>query len=103
MRGPWPVKSVKHIQKSGAKLLFTMGDFLGMNYADAVATEDLPALQSTFGPPTGVRIATPPPGAFDKSAPPKKATGASSKTFWRHWMPVKRRKSTDTKHARPCR
>ena len=33
----------------------------------------LPAMQSTFGPPPGVRIAPPPEGAFDKSAPPKKA------------------------------
>ncbi|MGB0619917.1 MAG: FadD3 family acyl-CoA ligase [Myxococcota bacterium] len=35
------------LEKSGAKLLFTMGDFLGMNYADAVAAEDLPALEGT--------------------------------------------------------
>jgi acyl-CoA synthetase (AMP-forming)/AMP-acid ligase II len=36
------------LEKSGAKLLFTMGDFLGMNYADAVAEQDLPALEDTI-------------------------------------------------------
>ena len=36
------------LDKSGAKLLFTMGDFLGMNYADAVAEQDLPALEGTI-------------------------------------------------------
>ncbi len=36
------------LEKSGAKLLFTVGDFLGMNYADAVAAEDLPELQGTI-------------------------------------------------------
>jgi hypothetical protein len=33
----------------------------------------LPAMQSTFGPPPGVRIAQPPKGAFDPNAAPKKA------------------------------
>ena len=36
------------LEKSGAKLLFTMGDFLGMNYADAVAAQDLPNLEGTI-------------------------------------------------------
>jgi acyl-CoA synthetase (AMP-forming)/AMP-acid ligase II len=36
------------LEKSGAKLLFTMGDFLGMNYADAIAKQDLPDLSSTI-------------------------------------------------------
>ncbi len=36
------------LDKSGAKLLFTMGDFLGMNYADSVANQDLPDLQGTI-------------------------------------------------------
>jgi acyl-CoA synthetase (AMP-forming)/AMP-acid ligase II len=36
------------LSKSGAKLLFTVGDFLGMNYADAVAGEDLPELEGTI-------------------------------------------------------
>jgi acyl-CoA synthetase (AMP-forming)/AMP-acid ligase II len=35
------------LAKSGAKMLITMGDFLGMNYADAVASLDLPDLEST--------------------------------------------------------
>ena len=35
------------LEKSGAKLLFTMGDFLGMNYADAVAGQTLPDLEGT--------------------------------------------------------
>jgi acyl-CoA synthetase (AMP-forming)/AMP-acid ligase II len=35
------------LEKSGARMLFTMGDFLGMNYADAVAAQDLPALEAT--------------------------------------------------------
>ena len=36
------------LEKSGAKMLFTMGDFLGMNYADAIAEENLPELQGTI-------------------------------------------------------
>jgi acyl-CoA synthetase (AMP-forming)/AMP-acid ligase II len=36
------------LSKSGAKLLFTVGDFLGMNYADVVAEEDLPDLEGTI-------------------------------------------------------
>jgi acyl-CoA synthetase (AMP-forming)/AMP-acid ligase II len=36
------------LSKSGAKLLFTVGDFLGMNYADVVAGEDLPDLEGTI-------------------------------------------------------
>jgi acyl-CoA synthetase (AMP-forming)/AMP-acid ligase II len=35
------------LEKSGAKMLFTMGDFLGMNYADAIASLDLPELEGT--------------------------------------------------------
>jgi len=35
------------LEKSGARMLFTMGDFLGMNYADAMAAQDLPALETT--------------------------------------------------------
>ena len=35
------------LEKSGAKLVFTMGEFLGMNYADAIANQDLPELQGT--------------------------------------------------------
>ncbi|HEY8122609.1 MAG TPA: FadD3 family acyl-CoA ligase, partial [Myxococcota bacterium] len=31
--------------KSGARLLFTVGDFLGMNYAEAIAEQDLPKLE----------------------------------------------------------
>lgn len=33
------------LEKSGAKLLFTMGDFLGMNYADEISKQDLPELE----------------------------------------------------------
>ena len=33
----------------------------------------LPAMQSTFGPPPGVKLAVPPEGAIDKGAPPTKA------------------------------
>ncbi len=36
------------LEKSGAKMLFTIGDFLGMNYADTVASLDLPDLESTI-------------------------------------------------------
>jgi acyl-CoA synthetase (AMP-forming)/AMP-acid ligase II len=36
------------LEKSGSKLLFTMGDFLGTNYADAIADQDLPDLQGTI-------------------------------------------------------
>ncbi len=36
------------LEKSGSKLLFTMGDFLGMNYADAVAKQTLPELEGTI-------------------------------------------------------
>ncbi|MCR9097102.1 MAG: FadD3 family acyl-CoA ligase [bacterium] len=36
------------LEKSGAKLLFTVGDFLGMNYADAIASQDLPDLEGTI-------------------------------------------------------
>jgi acyl-CoA synthetase (AMP-forming)/AMP-acid ligase II len=33
------------LRKSGARWLFTMGDFLGTNYVEAVQDEDLPALE----------------------------------------------------------
>jgi acyl-CoA synthetase (AMP-forming)/AMP-acid ligase II len=33
------------LRKSAARQLFTMGDFLGTNYADSIAGEDLPALE----------------------------------------------------------
>jgi len=33
------------LAKSGARLLLTVGDFLGMNYAEAIAEQDLPQLE----------------------------------------------------------
>ena len=36
------------LEKSGSKLLFTMGDFIGMNYADVVSEQDLPLLEDTI-------------------------------------------------------
>lgn len=36
------------LEKSGAKMLFTMGDFLGTNYADSVADHALPELERTI-------------------------------------------------------
>lgn len=36
------------LDKSQSKLLFTLGDFLGTNYADAIAGQDLPHLESTI-------------------------------------------------------
>ncbi|MEZ4355178.1 MAG: FadD3 family acyl-CoA ligase [Myxococcota bacterium] len=36
------------LSKSRAKLLFTVGDFLGTNYADLIAKQDLPALERTI-------------------------------------------------------
>ena len=36
------------LEKSGSKLVFTMGDFLGMNYADAIEEQDLPDLEGTI-------------------------------------------------------
>ena len=33
------------LAKSGARLLFTVGDFLGMNYAEAIGQQDLPRLE----------------------------------------------------------
>jgi len=36
------------LRKSGAKLLCTVGDFLGTNYADTLEGEDLPALEAVI-------------------------------------------------------
>ncbi len=36
------------LRKSGAKLLCTVGDFLGTNYADSLEGEDLPALEAVI-------------------------------------------------------
>lgn len=33
------------LEKSGARMLFTMGDFLGLNYADSIADQALPDLE----------------------------------------------------------
>jgi acyl-CoA synthetase (AMP-forming)/AMP-acid ligase II len=51
------------LAKSGARLLFTVGDFLGMNYAEAIAQQDLPRLERVVSI-TGVAMNAQPWDAF---------------------------------------
>lgn len=68
------IGNFRHL-RAQERYFFTGGERVATIEVGALKQQEgpLPAMQSSFGPPPGIRIATPPPGAFDKGAPARKA------------------------------